>query len=310
MNDKASRRGSTAVNSMTGYANVQGDAQACTLSVELRSVNARFLDLALKVPDELRFVEPVLREKLAATLKRGKLECRIGMQRRTMAGERGPSLDTELLAAIAQAARAVRGLVPDAAPLTAADLLRWPGVWGESRADPVLLSREIAEMVDQALDEFVASRQREGTKLAAAILERVAAIETIVADLATRTPELLKAFESRLVERLRAALVDAASGTAIPTDETLSRLRQEVTLHGLRIDIAEEISRLAAHTGEVRRVIEQGGAIGKRLDFLMQELNREANTVGSKAAAVDLSAASMEMKLLIEQIREQVQNIE
>jgi uncharacterized protein (TIGR00255 family) len=294
---------------MTGFASVNRDFGAYALSLELRSVNSRFLDLVLKIPDELRAAEPLLREKLAGTLKRGKLECRISFQRRT-AADRQPALDRGLLASLAQAARSVAEVVPDARPLSVADLLRWPGVWIEETIDPQAMVGNLGPMVDVALGEFVASRTREGRKLAQAILERVARIDEIVVALTARSPQLLKLHEERLTERLRAALADAAAGTAVPPEETYSRLRQEITLHGLRIDIAEELSRLGAHASEVRRVLDQGGAVGKRLDFLMQELNREANTVGSKTAAVETSSAAMDMKLLIEQMREQIQNLE
>ena len=160
----------------------------------------------------------------------------------------------------------------------------------------------------QALDEFVASRAREGDKLAGFLRDRAAAIGAIIAPLQQRSPELLAAWQARLVERLRAALEQTEA--PVPIEETMARVRQEVTAYGLRIDVAEELSRLQAHLDELARILEAGSPAGKRLDFLMQEFNREANTLGSKAAAIDLTGASIELKVLIEQMREQVQNIE
>ena len=294
---------------MTGFAILQCDSPAGMLSIELRSVNSRFLDLVFRIPDELRAAEPPLRERLSAALQRGKLECRIALQRRTP-GDRQPALDRGLLANLALAAVTVRELVPDAAPLGVADLLRWPGVWIDEKVDPQTTLAAIPGLADQALVEFVASRAREGAKLAAGIAERTRRIDAIVAGLKQRAPQLLQSFEDKLTERLKAALLEASAGGGVPIEETFSRVRQEITLYGLRIDVAEELSRLGAHVSEVRRVLEEGGPVGKRLDFLMQELNREANTLGSKAGAIELSSAAMELKLLIEQMREQVQNME
>ena len=279
------------------------------LSIELRSVNSRFLDLVFRIPDELRAAEPPLRERLSAALQRGKLECRIAVHRRTPA-DRQPALDRGLLANLAQAAVTVRELAPGATPLGVADLLRWPGVWIDEKVDPQTTLAAIPGLANQALAEFIASRAREGAKLAAGIAERTRRIDAIIAGLKQRAPQLLQTFEDKLTERLKAALLEASAGTGVPIEETFSRVRQEITLYGLRIDVAEELSRLGAHVSEVRRVLDEGGPVGKRLDFLMQELNREANTLGSKAGAIELSSAAMDLKLLIEQMREQVQNLE
>ncbi|HEY0879184.1 MAG TPA: DUF1732 domain-containing protein, partial [Zeimonas sp.] len=167
---------------------------------------------------------------------------------------------------------------------------------------------EVVAAARDALAEFTASRVREGSKLVAFVLERADAIDAIVAPLAARGPELVDAWQLKLVERLRDALEQ--TGAAVPVEETMARVRQEVAAYGLRIDVAEEIGRLQAHVVELRRVLAGAGPVGKRLDFLLQELNREANTLGSKAAAIDLTASSIELKVLIEQIREQVQNLE
>ncbi|MFT3804447.1 MAG: YicC/YloC family endoribonuclease [Burkholderiaceae bacterium] len=294
---------------MTGYASILRETPQATLQLELRSVNSRFLDIIFKIPDDLRAVEPALRERLAGTLKRGKVECRIAFHRQQQT-DRRISVDRDLLAGLAQAAAGVRQAVPDAAPMTVADLLRWPGVLGEDRFDAGALLEPITKMAGDALAELVASRRREGGKLAQVVLGLIDQIEATVEQVAAFVPGLLRQYEERLTERLRTVLTDASAGTTVPTEETFARLRQEITLYGMRIDVAEELARLRAHAQEVRDVLAGGGAVGKRLDFLMQEMNREANTVGSKSATRELTNAAMTLKLLVEQIREQVQNIE
>lgn len=297
--------------SMTGYAHVQRETPAGQIDVELRSVNSRFLDLVIRAPDELRGLEPALRELLGAHVQRGKLECRLnlraGTRSPTQSDERSARIDGPALARFVALAREVAQAMPDAAAPSVIDALRWPGIVVEESGQTGLDEDALAA-VREALARFDADRSREGARLAAFVLERIGAIEAIVAPLATRTPELLAAWQQRLVERLRDAL--APSDSTIPLEESMARVRQEVAAHGLRIDIAEEISRLQTHLAEMRRIIEGNGPVGKRLDFLLQELNREANTLGSKAAAIDLDDAAIELKVLIEQIREQVQNLE
>ena len=294
---------------MTGYASVSRDTAAGRITLDLRSVNSRFLDLAFRMPDDLRAAEPGLRELITAGVARGKVECRIGLQK-LPSDNRQPALDRGLLAQLLAAAGEIGRLAPGAAPLSQADLMRWPGVLAEPLADPEAVAREVIELGSVAMAELTASRLREGEKLAAVILERADRMQQIVERLRTEAPALLSAFEQRLVERLRTALGDAAAGSTLPVEATMDRVRQEVVLYGLRIDIAEELSRLSVHIDELRRILGGGGPAGKRLDFLLQELNREANTLGSKAANIDLTNAAVELKLLIEQIREQVQNIE
>ena len=291
---------------MTGYAQAARETAAGQLIVEIRSVNSRFLDLSFRMPDELRVAEPALRELIAGAVQRGKVECRIGLRARSR-DESAPGIDARALAQLAELARQVNEAMPRAHPPGVADVLRWPGVLAEP-AGAEALAPEVLAATREALAEFTASRQREGSKLVEFMLERADAVTAIVEPLAQRSPELLQAWQDKLVERLRAALDQADA--AIPHEETMARVRQEVTAYGLRIDIAEELSRLQAHVAELRRILEAGGAAGKRLDFLLQEFNREANTLGSKAAAIDLTGASIELKVLIEQMREQVQNIE
>ncbi len=285
--------------SMTGFAAVAADLPGASLTVDLRSVNHRYLDLSIRLPDELRGLESVLRERIAAELKRGKVECRISLNR-TTAGAATLAVSVERVEQVAKAAADVQRHAPGSAPLTVAEILRWPGVL----AEPTLAADELATLaqalVGKALVELAASRAREGAKLAAALLERCAAIETQVARVAPRIPALHAAFLDKLGARLREAGLD-------PDQE---RLKQELALFATKIDVAEEVQRLATHVAEVRRVLAAGGSAGKRLDFLMQELHREANTLGSKSVDAELSQASLELKVLIEQMREQVQNVE
>ncbi|MDT3680148.1 MAG: YicC/YloC family endoribonuclease [Burkholderiaceae bacterium] len=295
------------IQSMTGYAQSSRNTAAGQLAVELRSVNARFLDLVIRAPDELRSAEPALRELVGAAVLRGKLECRLALRAGGRADETDARVDERALARFVAIAQQVAQSMPQAAAPTVVEALRWPGVIADEapQVDP---SAEVVEVAGEALAEFVASRVREGAKLIAFVLERADAIDAIVAPLAARSPELIDAWQRKLVERLREALEQ--TGAAIPVEETMARVRQEVAAYGLRIDVAEEIGRLQAHVAELRRVLSGPGPVGKRLDFLLQELNREANTLGSKAAAIDLTGASIELKVLIEQIREQVQNLE
>jgi uncharacterized protein (TIGR00255 family) len=285
--------------SMTGFAAVAAELPGLSLAIELRSVNHRYLDIAVKLPDELRSLEPALREQLAGELKRGKVECRVAINR-IAADAASIAIDERRVRAIAAAAAQVRQLVPGAGPLSTAEILRWPGVLIEPSVAPDALVEALQRLVAQALVELAAARAREGAKLQALLLARCADIETQVARVAPRIPALHAAFVEKLGTRLKEAGLD-------PNED---RLKQELALFATKIDIAEEIARLVTHVTEVRRVLAQGGSAGKRLDFLAQELHREANTLGSKSVDAELSQASLELKVLIEQMREQVQNIE
>ncbi len=285
--------------SMTGFAAVAAELPGLSLAVELRSVNHRYLDIAVKLPDELRSLEPALREQLAGQLKRGKVECRIALNRIAAAAV-SVAIDAPRVRAVAAAAAEVRQLVPDASPLSTAEILRWPGVLVEPSIAPDALIEALQRLVDQGLVELAAARAREGAKLQELLLARCADIETQIERVAPRIPALHAAFVEKLGARLKEAGLD-------PNED---RLKQELALFATKIDIAEEVARLATHVTEVRRVLAQGGSAGKRLDFLAQELHREANTLGSKSVDAELSQTSLELKVLIEQMREQVQNIE
>ncbi|MGB5082252.1 MAG: YicC/YloC family endoribonuclease [Burkholderiales bacterium] len=283
--------------SMTGYAAAARELPAVSLTAELKSVNGRFLDVQFRLPEELRAVEPVLRELIQARVGRGKVECRVAVTP-PAGGAPQISVNEGLLAALAEASRRVRAVIADARPLRVGEVLHWPGVLGDDRS--ALLRETCVSLVRALLDEFAATRAREGAKLGAMLVERTGRMKALLASLQPRLPEAIAAYEEKLGARLREVLGGA--------DE--DRIRQEIALFGVKVDVAEEMNRLGAHLEEVLRVVDAGGAVGKRLDFLMQELNREANTLGSKSVSKEFSGASLEFKLLIEQMREQIQNIE
>jgi uncharacterized protein (TIGR00255 family) len=287
------------IHSMTGFAVQSRDVAGTHVSFELRSVNSRFLDLFFRIGDDLRATEPAIRELITARLKRGKVECRLNLQQRNGVG-RSLAVNAGLLDQLADAQQSVRGRFPQAGGLSVGEILRWPGVLAEDAVDAEALQAAVVELARVALDELVASRAREGEKLAGMIRERLVRMRELVTQVEPRVPQIVAEHQERLATRLR----DAAA--ALDED----RIRQEVAMFAQRVDVAEELNRLVAHIEEVDRVLAKGGAAGKRLDFLMQELNREANTLASKSAASDVSGAAMEMKVLIEQMREQVQNVE
>ncbi|QDQ26550.1 YicC family protein [Chitinimonas arctica] len=285
--------------SMTGYAVATRELAGGLLSVELRAVNHRFLDLNLRLPEELRQIENLIREKLAGRVSRGKLDCRIGFSARNEAQTK-LQLNTELLTQLAALANQARQIAPQAGDLKMGELLRWPGVLATDSITPETMQQTAMELLELALADFSATRGREGGKLAESMLERIAKIEIIVAEVQPRLPAIVAAYDEKLKQRLLEALGSADD----------DRVRQEVALFAQKIDVAEELTRLSTHLLELRRILKTGGAVGKRLDFLMQELHREANTLGSKSVAVETSQASLELKVLIEQMREQVQNLE
>lgn len=297
------------VASMTGFASAVRPTALGRLTLELRSVNSRFLDLSLKMPDDLRGTEAAVREAIAAQLARGKVECRISIARG--AGENEPQLNLEALGQLAALASQVARSLPAVLPISTSDVLNWPGVVVTPGAEPDLLRAQVLATLAEALGALAESRRREGAALSAVLLTHCEQVERIASQLTARAPDLISAVERKLNERLEQALGQTlSSASALTREEVSERIRQEVTLYALKMDVDEEIKRLITHVAEVRRVLANGGAVGRRLDFLMQELNREANTVGSKAAAIEMTHASVELKILIEQMREQIQNLE
>jgi uncharacterized protein (TIGR00255 family) len=304
------------VSSMTGFALARRDHRTGAIVLEMRSVNSRYLDPQFRLSDELRAGEASLREAITAKVARGKLDVRYYIHRNSGAGQ-GLVAAERMMAQLDVLDRGVRARLPDARPLSVSEVLHWPGVLesGEIEVDEVLaLTKSLA---GEALEQLALARAREGERLSAAIIERLTAMEAIVERLQPLIPQLVQAHQQKLEQRLAAALgivFDAndttAQGSSVTRAEALDRIRQEITLYGTRIDVSEELSRLNGHLAEVRAILGRGGAVGKRLDFMMQELNREANTLGSKSAAAELADAAVELKLAIEQIREQVQNLE
>jgi len=285
--------------SMTGYAVAASELAFGVLNLEIRSVNHRYLDIQFRIPDELRPLEAGLRDRASARINRGKVEVRIAIAK-SAASQSNLQLDDALLGQLAQLDARVKSVLPGGQSLSVADVLRWPGILGNDNPVPEELQVTCGQLLDRALDELTASRAREGEKLKNLLLERIAAMETLVARLVPRMPQLVNSYRERLAARLKDAMISL-------DDE---RLKQELVLFASKIDVDEELSRLTAHFGEIRRILDKGGAAGKRLDFLMQELNREANTLGSKSVDMEFTQTSMNLKVLIEQMREQIQNIE
>ena len=298
---------------MTGYAISARESDAGTITLELKSVNSRFLDLQFRMNDDLRSLEPLLREAIMGKVQRGKVECRLSFGRKATSGT-SLAINETLLSALAKAQQQVLTQFDQARPLTVNELLRWPGVLSDSEVGEDNLLADVQTNMTTVLDSFVESREREGAALETMLLSRVSDIEEIVQRISPLIPKAIEQFRQKAIDRMQEALgISLAEGsptTSISKDEVQDRIRQEVTLYGIRMDVAEELTRLSGHLTETRAILKKGGQVGKRLDFMMQELNREANTLGSKAALKELSDASMQMKLLIEQMREQVQNLE
>lgn len=284
---------------MTGFAAHSINLEHANVNFDLRSVNQRYLELHFRLADEVRNLEPQLRELIQQRLTRGKVECRISLNPNAVATPDN-GLNPTILERLARWQAEVQQRLPDSASLSVNDILRWPGAVPAVTQSQDTLNEAVLAGVRATLDELAESRQREGAKLKQHILDRLAAAEVQVETLRPLLPTLIAAQRDKLAERLHAALGEAGH----------ERLAQEIVLAAQKADIDEELSRLSTHFAEVRRVLTQSGAVGKRLDFLMQELHREANTLGSKSVAVETSRASLELKVLIEQMREQVQNIE
>ena len=303
------------VYSMTGYASAQHSTAPATpeseakpgvsrrLGLEIRSVNSRFLDLSFRLPDELRSFEPALRDLLQAKLKRGKVEVRAAVEQ-TASGVL-PEPSVRLLQRLNSVQDSVRAWLPTATPLSVADVIRLSATEqtpAQDWADAVL------PLAEKTLKELMQARQREGGRLATMLTGHVTQLRALVQQALPLVPQLVEQQRLRFVERWKDAMA-LSEGTALP-EAAQERALSEATAFAIRIDVAEELTRLNSHLDEIQRLITKGGEIGKRLDFLIQELHREANTMGSKSAALELTQISVEMKVLIEQLREQVQNIE
>ena len=284
---------------MTGFAAGTADLARGRLAVELRSVNSRYLDIQCRIAEELRAAEPALRELIASRITRGKIDCKIVFAAQA-ASAHPVSLDSAALENLRRLAEEARRAFPQAAPLQIGEVLRWPGIIAEAPLDDDVLRASLLQLARQVVAELCDARTREGAKLVAIVAARVDEMRRRLGELAPLVPEALAAYQAKLAERLRDVLGSADA----------ERIRAEVAVFAMRSDVDEELTRLHTHLDEVQRTLGQAGAVGKRLDFLAQELNREANTLASKAAGVKIADYALELKLLIEQVREQVQNIE
>ena len=285
------------IRSMTAFASGERVTPWGVLGCELRSVNHRFLETGLRLSDDLRALEPQLREKVAARVQRGKLD--LAMRLRAPEAATGLAVNEALLEQLGALAQRLDPKFPRLR-VEFTELLQLPGVLQAPAADGEALQAQALELLDQVLDEFVAARGREGAKLAAAISERVDAIEPIAGEVSTLIPAIREGQRAKLAARL----------ADLPHPVDPGRAEQELVMWLQKLDVDEELDRLASHIVEIRRILGQGQPAGRRLDFLLQEFNREANTLGSKSVDARTSAAAVELKVLIDQVREQVQNLE
>ncbi len=304
-----------AVYSMTGYASAQHSstnsspdndtksAPASQLGLEIRSVNSRFLDLSFRLPEDLRQCEPALRELIIGKIRRGKVEVRVSVETSTTNAIADPT--PKLLQRLNSLQDNVKSWLPGATPLSVADVIHLAAAEQSSARD---WSDAVVRLAEKALKELLSARQREGARLATMLLERTAQLRALAGQALPLVPQLVAQQRQRFIARWTEAL--SLGDNTISPEAAQDRALTEATAFAIRIDVAEEITRLNSHLDEIQRLITNGGEIGKRLDFLSQELHREANTVGSKSAALELTHISVDMKVLIEQMREQVQNIE
>lgn len=297
------------VASMTGYAAADGKTPAGRVTVECRSVNSRFLDITLRLDDALRFAEPAVRERLQKRLTRGKIEVRMLLAEDESALP--ADVNAEALGRLAALQNKILAHVPAARELSVAEILEMPGIAASGATDRDALLAAVLAILDEALEQFVAARAREGAALAKVLLGYCDTMSEVVKEVRGAIPQIVAQLESRLSTRLEEALGAAlAEKSALTKEEVSDRIRQEVTLYAIKMDVDEEMNRLDTHLGEVRRLLAAGGPVGRRLDFMAQEMNREANTLGSKAAAIEMTRASLALKVTIDQLREQIQNLE
>ena len=285
--------------SMTAFARQTSTSELGQLALEIKSVNHRFSEVSLRLPEELRFLEPRVREAIGKYVKRGKVDCTVKFSPPDTQVT-AVKINKDLLGALAQATQEVESLLKTSAPSRAIDFLKWPGIITSPEQDAQALGAQLDTTLNTALEELKENRRREGQQLKLLILERCANMDKEVKQIKARLPTAIDNMRQRLVDRL----------AELKGELDEARLEQEMVLLVNKIDVAEEIDRLSTHIVEVRRVMDQNQPMGRRLDFLMQELNREANTLSSKSADADLTRSAVELKVLIEQMREQVQNIE
>lgn len=294
--------------SMTGFAYLQIPTPLGLLGIELKSVNSRYLEVNQRIPEELRFFEGDIRQAVTSHVTRGKVDCRMQWVGEP---EFEQTLNTKAVENLLKVQKEVLVVCADAKVLTVSNILQFPGVLKPASIDEEALKNTVLDGLQKTLETFLEARKREGEALAAVISGYCDQIESVVAELAPKLPMIIENIELKLQDRLSEALsYSLLKNSTLSKEEITDRIRQEVTLYAIKLDVDEEINRLLTHVREVRRLLINGGEIGKKLDFLMQELNREANTLGSKAAAIEMTQTSLALKVTIEKMREQVQNLQ
>ena len=287
------------IHSMTAYGRVENSEGQNSISCEIRSVNHRYSEISIRLPEELRPLEQKIRDHISGKIKRGKIECNIRIEKHN-AYDESLSINQDLLKNIIEAAKRINSDLSTSAPLDSLDLLRWPGVLEKSTLDVEEIGKLLFPLVKEAIDIVIDTRQREGEKIKKMLTDRCTKIKEIINNVKKQIPDILKNYRKKLTQRVQ----------EISDELDNDRLEQELLFLSQKADIEEEIDRLGAHVDEVVRVIDRKEPIGRRLDFLMQEMNRESNTLGSKSNHIYTSNASVELKVVIEQMREQIQNIE
>jgi len=283
---------------MTAFARQESQHSWGSLIWELRSVNQRFLDPHIRIPDSLMEIEPAMRDILRKQLSRGKVDCTLRLEITNT--QRGIQIDSERVAKLINAAEQINTLIQHSQPIDSLEILRWPGVMCDEKVDRDEIKASAVSLFSACINDLNRAREREGTELANLISLRLIAVKEVVTNVRAKMPEILSAQRELLMNRVAALSLEIDN----------VRIEQEIALLAQKADVAEELDRLDTHVTEVARILKQKGAIGRRLDFLMQELNREANTLSSKAIVVDTTNSAVELKVLIEQMREQIQNIE
>ena len=284
---------------MTAFANSEMDFENLTINCELRSVNHRYCDISLKIPERFRYAEAEIRRSINQKMKRGKIECSLSYKKHQQT-QQTVSVDMQAVHSLLTTTRAIEQLMDKPRSFSSLDVLTFPGIQVEQESDKTALQQALHLLVETATGNLLAARQREGIQLAQLITLRCEKMQQFVSQAKTRLPVVLEQLRTKLTQRI-AELV---------ADPDYDRVEQEMVLLTQKLDVDEELDRLETHITEVLRILEQNEPVGRRLDFLMQEMNREANTLGSKSADKEMTSISIELKVLIEQMREQVQNIE
>ena len=296
------------VHSMTGFAHNQVETLLGLLAIDIKSVNSRYQEISLRLPDELRFLEGDIRSALSGSVSRGKIECRMQWMGEA---ERDTDLNAKAVETLLNLQTKVNQLYPEAKPLTVSQILTFPGILVPKQVSTENLKNQVLVALKSTIEVFLNARKREGEALSKVILGYCEGIEGTVEVLRPRIPQIIQNIHQKLEERLQEALSKTLSESSTLTrDEINDRIRQEVILYAIKLDVDEEMNRLLTHIKEIRRLLQAGGEVGKKLDFMVQELNREANTLGSKAAAIEMTQTSLTLKVNIEKIREQIQNLE